>query len=343
MYAIQGAPCPRPGLRVSRVSGSYEGRVASCRVQLLLLYSGGGSNCKRFQISRCSGARYGGFSGAANRGLVFSSSKRKLYTPGLRDDEGCGRRFGRKIFAVGGGEQQQGCSDDDDDDSHQSEKEDVGDVSKSGEKKREDGAIVVERVGGPTSAVIDGGNGAVGHADISVSSSHVDDAPLRNAGSQEEPRKETSTSTSFDVMAVPTMLWERILQNPLVAFIRSWPAWQQRRKLEQLLAEADSQPQDATKQAALLAELFKQRFSHFASHLLLLRNEIEKLFILWMTRTDFVHEENGNFWSSFFKITDSYNAEKFTCTFMGTISRVSFGFEGFCGVPNVQTGLNFLK
>ena len=299
MCAIQGAPCSRPGLRVSRVSGSYEGRVASCRVQLLLLYSGGGSNCKRFQISRCSGARHGGFSGAANRGLGFSSSKRKLYAPGLRDDEGCGRWFGRKIFAVGGGEQQQGCSGDDDD-HRQSEKEDVGDVSKSGEK-REDGAIVAERVGGTTSGVIDGGNGAVGHADNSVSSSHVDDAPLRNAGSQEEPGKETSTSTStsFDVMAVPTMLWERILQNPLVAFIRSWPAWQQRRKLEQLLAEADSQPQDATKQAALLAELFKQRFSHFASHLLLLRNKIQKLFILCMMRTEFVHEENGNFWSSF--------------------------------------------
>ena len=100
MCAIPGAPCPRPGLRVSRVSGSYEGRVASCRVQLLLLHSGGGSNCKRFQISRCSGARHGGFSGAANRGLIISSSNRKLYAPGLRDDEGCGRWFGRKDFAV---------------------------------------------------------------------------------------------------------------------------------------------------------------------------------------------------------------------------------------------------
>jgi hypothetical protein len=60
-------------------------------------------------------------------------------------------------------------------------------------------------------------------------------------------------------------------------------------------------------------------------------------------RTEFVHDENGNFWSSFYKITDSHNVEKFTCTFMATISRVSFGFEGFCGVPNVQTGLNFSK
>ena len=41
-----------------------------------------------------------------------------------------------------------------------------------------------------------------------ISSNHVDDASLRNVRGQEEPGKETSTSTStsFDVMAVPIML-----------------------------------------------------------------------------------------------------------------------------------------
>lgn len=300
MCAIQGAPGPRPGLRVSRVSRvsrSSEGRVAACRVQLLLLFSGGVSNCRGFQVSRCSRAR--GSSGALTKGWVFSSSsQRKLYAAGLRGDEGCGRWCGRKIFAVGGGEQQLGGSGDGDDD--EGEKE-VGDVSKSGVRKRDDGAIVVERVGGTTAGVIDGGNGAVGHADVSVSSSHVDDTPLRNAGAQDEHAKETSTSTSFDVLSVPTMLWERILQNPLVAFIRSWPAWQQRRKLEQLLAEADSQPHDATKQAALLAELYKQRFSYFASHLLLLHDKLRRSSYFGWCEFEIVHEENGNFWSGFSK------------------------------------------
>jgi hypothetical protein len=48
--AIQGAHRPRPGLRVSRISGSSEGRVASCRVQLLLLYSEGAVIVSNFRL-----------------------------------------------------------------------------------------------------------------------------------------------------------------------------------------------------------------------------------------------------------------------------------------------------
>jgi hypothetical protein len=78
-------------------------------------------------------------------------------------------------------------------------------------------------------------------------------------------------------------------------------------KLEQLLAEAYSQPQDATNQAAMLAELYNQRFSHFASPLLLLHDKIGKFFILWMMRIDIVHEEKGNFWSTFLKYCKKFH------------------------------------
>lgn len=76
--------------------------------------------------------------------------------------------------------------------------------------------------------------------------------------SQEQPG-EARMPAPWDVGALLAMVWDRLMRNSLVAFITSWPAWQKRRKLERLLAEADANPQDAEKQAVLLAELFKQR------------------------------------------------------------------------------------
>ncbi|KAG0554814.1 hypothetical protein M758_12G123800 [Ceratodon purpureus] len=76
--------------------------------------------------------------------------------------------------------------------------------------------------------------------------------------SQEQPG-EARMPAPWDVGALLAMVWDRLMRNSLVAFITSWPAWQKRRKLERLLSEADANPQDAEKQAVLLAELFKQR------------------------------------------------------------------------------------
>lgn len=39
-----------------------------------------------------------------------------------------------------------------------------------------------------------------------------------------------------------------------------WPFWQQEKKLERLIEEADANPKDAAKQNELLAELNKHRF-----------------------------------------------------------------------------------
>ena len=47
---------------------------------------------------------------------------------------------------------------------------------------------------------------------------------------------------------------------PQVDWLRWWP-WRHKRRLEQLVAEADANPNDAAKQSALLAELNKIRLS----------------------------------------------------------------------------------
>jgi hypothetical protein len=60
-----------------------------------------------------------------------------------------------------------GSGDDDHHHHYQSEKEDVSDVSKSGEgKKREHGAIVAERMRETTAGLIDSGNGVVVQVDV---------------------------------------------------------------------------------------------------------------------------------------------------------------------------------
>jgi ATP-dependent metalloprotease len=55
-------------------------------------------------------------------------------------------------------------------------------------------------------------------------------------------------------------VWEALKQNVVVELLSRWPAWQQKKKLERALALADANPKDASKQAALLAELYKQRY-----------------------------------------------------------------------------------
>lgn len=83
----------------------------------------------------------------------------------------------------------------------------------------------------------------------------------QNGGSQGSPELPRNPWSLGALLAV---VWDRLMRNSLVAFITSWPAWQKRRKLERLLTEADANPQDAEKQAALLAELSKQRSDHFS-------------------------------------------------------------------------------
>ncbi|KAK4273909.1 hypothetical protein QN277_017212 [Acacia crassicarpa] len=55
-------------------------------------------------------------------------------------------------------------------------------------------------------------------------------------------------------------LWARardVLQKAFSDFLNWWPFWRQEKHLARLIAEADANPQDATKQSALLAELNK--------------------------------------------------------------------------------------
>ncbi|XP_024357561.1 ATP-dependent zinc metalloprotease FTSH 9, chloroplastic/mitochondrial [Physcomitrium patens] len=82
---------------------------------------------------------------------------------------------------------------------------------------------------------------------------------VQNGPSQGHDSGEARMPAPWNIGALLAIVWDRVMRNSLVAFITSWPAWQKRRKLERLLTEADENPQDADKQAALLRELLKQR------------------------------------------------------------------------------------
>ncbi|KAH8943897.1 hypothetical protein BDL97_13G079400 [Sphagnum fallax] len=73
--------------------------------------------------------------------------------------------------------------------------------------------------------------------------------------SEDEGIVEANPRSPAGVLA---MVWEALKQNVVVELLSRWPAWQQKKKLERALALADANPKDASKQAALLAELYKQ-------------------------------------------------------------------------------------
>lgn len=53
------------------------------------------------------------------------------------------------------------------------------------------------------------------------------------------------------------LVQERLKNNPLVAQIKQWTSWHQKRRLVYLAAQADANPKDASKQSTFLAELNK--------------------------------------------------------------------------------------
>ncbi|BBN17942.1 ATP-dependent metalloprotease [Marchantia polymorpha subsp. ruderalis] len=53
-------------------------------------------------------------------------------------------------------------------------------------------------------------------------------------------------------------VWAKVKRNTIFQFVTMWPAWQQKKRLERLLAQADANPKDPAKQAAFLSELYKQ-------------------------------------------------------------------------------------
>jgi len=73
--------------------------------------------------------------------------------------------------------------------------------------------------------------------------------------SEDEGIVEANPRSPAGVLA---MVWQALKQNVVVELLSRWPAWQQKKKLERALALADANPKDAFKQAALLAELYKQ-------------------------------------------------------------------------------------
>lgn len=68
----------------------------------------------------------------------------------------------------------------------------------------------------------------------------------------------------FSMQGLPLQLgtiwgpfWERLKNNPLAMWVKQWNLWQEKQRLEYLLALADANPMDASKQRNLLSELNK--------------------------------------------------------------------------------------
>eukprot|EP00250_Pteridium_aquilinum_P020459 c24820_g1_i2 orf=343-2787(-) len=78
---------------------------------------------------------------------------------------------------------------------------------------------------------------------------------LREKSGKDVASKPPKVFSRFSTLFAPA--WEAAKGNPLVEWINQWSIWQEKRRLEHLLRQADANPMDASKQSALLAELNK--------------------------------------------------------------------------------------
>lgn len=121
--------------------------------------------------------------------------------------------------------------------------------------------------------VSEGGNGLAGGRDVGVEirgPDSVDGTRRQDVYSKQAvgvEGKGTEYSAAEDdpkinvaIAGAAGLLWEKLKNNPVVHLFAQWPAWQQKKRLERLQAIADANPKDASKQAALLSELYKSRF-----------------------------------------------------------------------------------
>ncbi|KAI5070565.1 hypothetical protein GOP47_0014908 [Adiantum capillus-veneris] len=85
------------------------------------------------------------------------------------------------------------------------------------------------------------------------------DSPMLQADEEKLGKEVGSTSPTILSGLGPfcTWAWGVMKGNPLVEWINNWSVWQEKRRLEHLLRQADSNLLDASKQGALLAELNK--------------------------------------------------------------------------------------
>eukprot|EP00245_Coleochaete_scutata_P005764 TRINITY_DN1961_c0_g2_i1.p1 TRINITY_DN1961_c0_g2~~TRINITY_DN1961_c0_g2_i1.p1 ORF type:complete len:846 (+),score=189.61 TRINITY_DN1961_c0_g2_i1:67-2604(+) len=80
---------------------------------------------------------------------------------------------------------------------------------------------------------------------------------LDSAAGAEETRESQSAGEEASQEEKDWTLWQAIVNSKIVRMVTQWPSWQQRKKLEQLLADADANPTDPGKQATYLNELNK--------------------------------------------------------------------------------------
>ncbi|GMP70502.1 hypothetical protein CsSME_00029326 [Camellia sinensis var. sinensis] len=102
--------------------------------------------------------------------------------------------------------------------------------------------------------------------EISGENKRIEDGDLPSVGSdvERELRSENSLGKGDAKSRLPVVVFlmglvaaaKRLLEKVLLSdWFNWWPFWRQEKRLEMLVAEADANPKDATKQSALLAEL----------------------------------------------------------------------------------------
>ncbi|XP_024534572.1 ATP-dependent zinc metalloprotease FTSH 11, chloroplastic/mitochondrial [Selaginella moellendorffii] len=83
-----------------------------------------------------------------------------------------------------------------------------------------------------------------------------------NGASVEAAVEQQQQQQEEEQMKVPPgsmleQVWARLYNIPLIRYLVLWPPWQHKKRLHHLLAEADANPKNPSKQADLLAELNK--------------------------------------------------------------------------------------
>lgn len=284
MCALQTVPHPQGRLRLSSCQailvGSAE-RLSSQLVRLPLLCSGPGPLKLQYRLRQQHAANIGYVDFWTGKRFHRHDSKRVFSIRSSSNEESHGQIFYNKPVIAGG-----------------DSKGGDGEVNKVG-REGEAGPVEFDKQGGAVNAserlqsegTVPSNGARVDNAlpqpsstsgksgqgyQIREPDSHSDDtgkeevlitqSDTQRGGNEEGDKSGDSLTTSWPLAGFPGMIWDKIRLNSLVAFISSWPAWQQRKKLERLIADADANPKDATKQAALMTELYKQRccLSHFS-------------------------------------------------------------------------------
>ncbi|KAH9308865.1 hypothetical protein KI387_036776 [Taxus chinensis] len=116
-------------------------------------------------------------------------------------------------------------------------------------------------IGEENTSAFEAENTASGFVELSKVDEGWGESELSSVGvedrGEEEENSKKKMSLFLYLAAFWTVFWRKVKGLWSSEWLSWWPLWRQHRKLERLLAQADANPRDASKQSALLTELNK--------------------------------------------------------------------------------------